>query len=153
MSVANQTSLEKITPDSAVYALESAICNLPQVVFPLVHHFSKGLYAREMTIPAGGIAVGAVHKTEHLATISAGTIMIMTDEGVKTLSAPCTFKSNAGIKRAAYALSETVLTTYHVTNETDLDKLVEELCTSTNDELVGGKNNLQLIANKKMELK
>ena len=30
------------------------------------HHFSDGLYARELFIPAGVCLVGALHKTTHL---------------------------------------------------------------------------------------
>jgi hypothetical protein len=49
-----------------VEALEDEIAKLPQVDCPVRHYFAPGLYAREMTIPAGVTLTGAVHKTEHL---------------------------------------------------------------------------------------
>jgi hypothetical protein len=133
---------------AALTALENEIAKLPQVIFPVRHYFAQGLYAREMTIPAGGILTGAIHKTEHLAVISQGTIRIFDGDQTKTLSAPLTFISQPGVKRAGFALTETVFTTFHATEERDLDKLVEELCESTAEELVGGKNNKQLLQNK-----
>lgn len=130
-----------------LYELENAIAELPQVIFPLKHYFAHGLYAREMTIPQGGVLTGAVHKTEHLVVISKGVIKVFDGNETVTLSAPCTFVSQPGVKRAGYALEETVFTTFHATEERDLDKLVEELCYSTADELVGGKNNVQFLKN------
>jgi hypothetical protein len=128
-----------------VYALEAQIEKLPQVHCPVRHHFAPGIYAREMTIPAGVVATGAVHKTEHLTIISKGRLHITTDEGMCEFVAPATFVSKAGTKRAAYAVEETVLTTIHATDGTDLDRLVEELTESTNTQLLGGRENKQLL--------
>ena len=47
-----------------------------------------------------------------------------------------------------YAHEDTYWTTVHATEETDLDKLVEELTESTHQELLGGPDNKQLIANR-----
>lgn len=132
-----------------VERLEREIAQVDPVDCPIVHHFAPGLYAREMTIPAGTILTGAVHKTEHLSIISAGRILVTTDDGVKEVCAPHTFVSKAGAKRAGVALETTVWTTLHVTTETDLDKLCEELTESKPSELMGGKDNIQVIAQAK----
>lgn len=128
-----------------VYALEDEVSKLPQIECPIRHYFAPGIYAREMTIPAGVVAVGAVHKTEHMTIISKGRVHLTTDEGIVEFVAPVTLVSKAGIKRAAYAIEETVLTTIHPTTETDLDKLVEQLTESTNQQLLGGSENKQLM--------
>lgn len=128
-----------------VLHLERKIAEQPQVDCPVKHYFAPGIYAREMTIPAGVVLTGAVHKTEHLCIISKGRISVSTDEGVREFAAPCTFVSKAGAKRAGYAHEETVWTTIHATDETDLDKLCEELTDMTADKLIGGKNNAQLL--------
>jgi len=133
---------------SAILKLEDEICNLPQADVPVKHYFTDGMYAREMSIAANTVLTGAVHKTEHLCVISQGTISVMTEDGVKTLSAPCTFISRPGIKRVGFAHSDTVWTTFHATKETDIDKLIEELTYSKADELVGGANNKQAAMNR-----
>lgn len=131
-----------------VFALETEIQKLPQVDCPVRHHFAPGVYAREMTIPAGVVLTGAVHKTEHLNIVSKGRISVSTDDGMKEVSAPYTFVSKPGTKRVGFAHEETVWTTIHATNETDLDKLVEELTESTNKQLLGGDENEQLRNNR-----
>lgn len=131
-----------------VCALEIELHKLPQIDCPVRNHFAPGIYAREMTIPAGVVATGAVHKTEHLTIISKGHLRITTDDGVRDFFAPAAFVSKGGTKRAAYAIEETVLTTIHATDETDVDKLVELLTESTNAELLGGSDNKQAIANR-----
>jgi hypothetical protein len=124
--------------------LEAALQNLPQADCPVRHLFAPGIYAREMTIPAGVALTGAVHKTEHLSIVSKGRIAVTTDDGVKVLCAGEAFVSKPGAKRAGFALEETVWTTIHPTDETDIDKLVELLTESTNAELLGGSDNRQL---------
>jgi hypothetical protein len=135
-----------------VVRLESIVGQAPQVDCPIRNHFAPGLYAREMTIPADVIATGAVHKTEHLSILSAGHCFLTTDDGVQELRAPFTCVSKAGAKRAIYAITECVFTTIHPTDETDLDKLCEQLTDTTTAELIGGPKNRQLLANEKQTL-
>ena len=135
-----------------VEALEDEIAKFPQADCPVRHYFAPGLYAREMTIPKDVVLTSAVHKTEHLCTVSAGRILVQTDDGLIEFKAPCTFVSKPGAKRAGYALEDTVWTTYHATNETDLDRLAEELTESTTAELLGGARNKQLLHQRKPEV-
>lgn len=135
-----------------VQRLEDSLIHYPQVECPVRHHFAPGVYAREMTIPAGVIATGAVHKTEHLSIISIGHCVLTTDEGPKEIHGPCTFVSKPGAKRAIVAITETVMTTIHPTEETDLDKLCAMLTESTSAELLGGTKNRQMLANKECEV-
>jgi len=136
-----------MTPRDKVFSLEKALQELPQVECPVWHHFAPGLYARKMLIRQGTVLTGAVHKTEHLCIIS-GDIEVTTDEGVRRITdSHAIITSKPGAKRAGYAHADTYWTTVHATEETDLDKLVEELTTSTNQQLLGGTENKQLIAN------
>ena len=139
--------VQPATMRAKIQALQDAMTDLPQVECPVRHYFAPGLYAREMTIPKGVTAVGAVHKTKHITTISSGRIMMLTDDGVQEICAPYTAISEAGIKRAAYALEDTVMTCYHPTTETDLDKLAVELTDCTTQQLCGGSENKQFVAN------
>lgn len=142
-----------MTPRNQVLALEKALEKLPQVECPVWHHFAPGLYARKMLIRKGTVLTGAVHKTEHLCIIS-GDIEVSTDEGMRRITdSHAIITSKPGAKRAGYAHEDTYWTTVHATEETDLDKLVEELTESTAQELMGGSQNRQLIANRLKELK
>lgn len=131
-----------------VVRLEKALESMPQAECPVWHYFAPGLYARKMLIPKGVVLTGAVHKTEHLCIIS-GDIEVTADDGVKRITdVHAVISSKPGTKRAGYAHEDTYWTTIHATNESDLDKLVEELTESTNQELLGGPANKQLIANR-----
>lgn len=95
---------------------------------PVKHHFATGSYGREMTLPAGLVVVGKIHKHAHINVISKGRVQVFTEqEGVLELAAPCTFVSSPGTKRVVYVLEETVWTTVHVTDKTDLAEIEREV--------------------------
>ncbi|MEC4595456.1 hypothetical protein [Burkholderia vietnamiensis] len=130
-----------------VNRLEAEVSKLPQAACPVWHHFAPGLYARQMFIPAGTVLTGAVHKTEHLCIVS-GDIDVTTDDGVRRITAQqLVIKSAPGAKRAGFTHADTFWTTVHATDETDLDRLVVELTESTNQQLLGGDENRQLLIN------
>lgn len=99
---------------------------VPDSTAPVKHHFAPGAYAREITLPAGVVIVGKLHRHEHISVISKGRVAVLTDAGKQVLQAPCTFISPAGVKRVVMALEETVWTTVHITNETDLAAIERE---------------------------
>lgn len=141
-----------ITRDD-VFRLEGEISKLPQVDCPVRHFFAPGIYGREMTIPAGVVLTGAVHRHEHLCTVSKGRIAVSTDEGMKELCAGATIVSAPGAKRVGYAIEETVWITYHPnpTNERDLDKLLAEIIEDDPAALMGGSKNVQHAMNEAAE--
>lgn len=95
---------------------------------PVKHHFAPGSYGREMTLPAGMVVVGKIHKHAHINVISKGRVQVFTEQaGVLELAAPCTFVSSPGTKRVVHVLEETVWTTVHVTDKTDLAKIEREV--------------------------
>lgn len=112
-----------LTMRDKVNIVEAEMLKREQIEIPVKHYFSQGVYAREITIPAGTILTGKIHKFSQLNILSAGEISVMTDDGMKTVSAPFTIVSPPGTKRIAYAHTECVWTTIHGTDETDLDKI------------------------------
>lgn len=108
-------------PLSKVVELERAMRCMDPIDIPVKHHFSQGVYAREITIPAGVTLVGKIHKFQQLNILSKGQMLVTTDDGVRRVKAPFTVVSPPGTKRAAYALTECVWTTIHGTDETDVD--------------------------------
>jgi quercetin dioxygenase-like cupin family protein len=106
-----------------VFELEDEIRKLPHVEFPERHYFAGGVYAREITIPAGSVLTGKIHKYAQINVLSKGEMTVTTEEGPKRVRAPYTIVSPPGTKRAAIAHEECVWTTFHGTNETDLAKI------------------------------
>lgn len=96
-------------------------------VCPVTHHYAPGLYARELFIPAGVVIVGKTHRHAHLNIISKGRIRVVSEFGAREVIAPCSFISEPGIKRAGYALEDTVWTTLHPTDKTDLAAIEAEV--------------------------
>lgn len=114
--------------------LEQRMLALPpeeHLDIPVRHYFANGLYAREVVIPAGALVVGKIHRAPHINVISKGRISVETDRGMETIEAPFTFVAPPGTKRAGYAHEETVWTTFHASQETDLEKLETELIAPT----------------------
>lgn len=134
---------DHIPTRETIEQFERILSELPQVDLPVRHYFSPGLYAREMTIPAGVLLTGKIHKTAHLNTISKGKIEVWTEDGMRIIEAPYTFVSQPGTKRVGRTFEETVWTTYHVTEETDLDRL-EDLLTEPSDILIERKRSMLL---------
>ena len=95
-------------------ALEAAIIDgLDAVDCPLIHRFAKGMYIREVSIPAGALVTSKIHKTSHPFTISKGKVMVSTGQDSTTLEAPYTGITEPGTRRVVYVLEYCIWTTYH----------------------------------------
>lgn len=117
---------------SAILHLQDAIVreglDVGPAACPVKHHFAEGSYGREMTLPAGLVVVGKIHKHSHVNVISQGRVQVFTEHGgVEELVAPCTFVSTPGTKRVVHVLEETIWTTVHVTDKTDLAEIEREV--------------------------
>ena len=106
---------------------QAFLTDCEQGEYPLRHFFAEAQYGREITIPAGHLIVGKIHKHAHLNLISKGECTVVTEFGSYRIKAPHTFVSEPGTKRALYTHSETVWTTIHTTLERDLAKIEEEI--------------------------
>ena len=124
--------LETVTREK-ILALEAALLQCPQADIPLRHYFANGLYGRAITMPAGALVVGKLHKVEHFCVVSKGDVSVLTEDGPKRLKAGDLFTSYPGTKRVLYAHEETVWTTIHPNpkNERDTDTLEAELIAMT----------------------
>jgi hypothetical protein len=107
----------------------------PDADCPVKHIFAPGAYAREILLPAGAVVVGKIHKHAHLNFITKGKVRVVTETGALEMTAPYTFVSEVGTKRVVYAVEETIWTTVHITNETDLEKIEDYVIAKTYDEL------------------
>lgn len=116
----------------AIKHLVCEIALLPQPLkpedCPVRHFFAPGSYTREITMPARIIVVGKIHKHAHVNLISKGRVRVFTEQaGEEVLVAPCTFVSHAYTQRVVWVEEETVWTTFHVTDKTDLAEIERDL--------------------------
>jgi hypothetical protein len=117
-SVAEGTFREKIG------SLIDTMRKMEQIECPVTHHFSPGLYLREIFMPAGTAVVGRIHKTEHFNILVKGRCLIVHDDFRREeLCAPMVFVSKAGVQKALYILEDMIWMTTHVSEETDLATL------------------------------
>jgi hypothetical protein len=135
------TALDGMTMREKIAAITAEIYKLPfsgrthpgaelerLEVPPVKHHFSPGIYAREMLIPKGMLLVGKIHKYPQLNIMSRGDLSVLTDNGIERLQVtdrPITVVSPGGTQRIAFAHEDTVWTTVLATEETDIAKLEE----------------------------
>lgn len=104
------------------------LAELPQTQCPVVHRFAPGVYLREIHMPADTVVIGKVHKTEHFNVILKGACLIVHPDGTREeLRAPLTFVSGAGVQKVLYITEDMIWQTIHVTTETDMAKLTEQI--------------------------
>ncbi len=129
------TGRRERTPRERILFLQAEMEKMPQAMPPVKHYFAPGLYGREMLLPKGLLIIGKIHKHAHLNTILYGHVTVYTEFGESELRGPLTFTSEVGTKRVVLAHEDTLWTTYHVTEETDLDKIEDYVIAKSYDEL------------------
>ena len=124
----NDITLNTPSKNELIDDLELAMAKLPLLDLEVVNRFTDGMYIRELHIPAGTMVTTMTHKTQHPFVVSKGKILVTSDtEGSVTIEAPHTGITEPNTRRAAHALTDTIWTTFHVTNETDVAKIAEEI--------------------------
>ena len=104
--------------------LEAALIQGEEVDCPLVHRFSKGLYIREVSMPAGTIVTTKIHRSQHPFIISKGKVNVMIGDEITTLEAPYCGITEPGTRRVIYILEDCVWSTVHL-NDDDCRDLLE----------------------------
>lgn len=112
--------------NDAVAALERLVFEAPQVDLRTEHALMGGVYARTITIPAGTVLTGALHKKDHI-NIVEGDITVTTDDGPLRLTGYHVIAVKAGSKRAGFAHSDTKWTTVCHTELTDIEAIEDEM--------------------------
>lgn len=124
----------------AILRFEALLSELPGAgfgdIFPLKHSFAEGCYVREILVPKGYVCVGKIHKHSHPRFILSGEFIAFTEHtGWQYFKAPAYAISQAGRKSIFIALEDSIIVTVHVTNETDLSKIEEDVVAKGYDAL------------------
>jgi hypothetical protein len=93
--------------------------------YPLTHMFTPGLYTRQIFMPADTVCITRIHLYEHPFVVSKGRVSIYDGEKIITVEAPYHGVTKPGTKRIIYNHEDTVWTTFHVTEKSDLESIEE----------------------------
>lgn len=100
---------------------------LPHAVNPPdpSHFFAPGMYMRELTVPAGMLVVGKIHKHDHFLIVTKGRAIVASVFGREEVTAGHLSVSKAGVKRVVLAIEDTQFVTIHAnaTDTQDLDAI------------------------------
>lgn len=93
-----------------------------------IHHFSSGVYAKQMHLPKGYFAISHKHNYDHLSLLAQGKVVVRTDESEpQEYTGPCCLTIKAGLNHEITALEDSVWFCIHATEETDVDHIDEVL--------------------------
>jgi len=106
----------------ALKEAEEIMLDMPQADCPVVHRFGDGIYIREVTMPAGVLAIGHIQKFAQNNFLLQGKIAMLGDKGVKVLEAPLFFVGDPG-RKIGFVMETVVWQNIWATDETDIDKL------------------------------
>ena len=111
-----------------VNEIDRVLSELPQIMFPLVHRYTPGLYIREILMPKDSLLTSRIHILEHPFVISKGSCSVWSDEkGWERLTAPYTGITKPGTRRVLYIHEDTIWTTFHVTDKTDPAEIIKDV--------------------------
>lgn len=97
------------------------------------HHFSAGVYAKEVRIPAGQVLVQHKHKFDHLSILASGLIELMVGDKRTTIDAPACLTIKANEHHGVKAITDVVWYCIHATDCTDVDQIDELLIVASDD--------------------
>jgi len=109
--------------------IERAIVeNLPEAFHRTTHNFTPGLYIRTTFVQANALFTSQIHKTEHPFILASGIANVWVDGiGWQRIEAPYMGVTKAGTRRLIVGITETVCTTFHVTDKTDIDEIEADI--------------------------
>lgn len=86
------------------------------------HFFAPGMYLRELTVPAGMLIVGKIHKHAHFLIVTKGRAEVISEFGREIVESGHISVSQVGVKRVVLAIEDTQFITVHL-NKTDTEDL------------------------------
>lgn len=94
---------------------------------PVEHIFAAGMYTRKLFIKKGTFLIGKIHRKECVNIVAQGDISVLTESGSMRVKAGYTVVSPAGIQKVGYAHEDTIFINVFLTNETDIEKIENEV--------------------------
>jgi quercetin dioxygenase-like cupin family protein len=93
----------------------------------IIHHFSDGLYAKEMRVEAGQAILKHTHDFSHLSILARGRVAMLIGDEIEVIEAPACIDVKAGLVHGIKAIEDCVWYCIHATDEKDPVKVDEVL--------------------------
>lgn len=87
------------------------------------HHFSEGVYAKQMHLPKGFKAYSHKHAYAHLSILAKGRAKVATDTESTVYDAPACIEIKAGVHHEIEALEDVTWFCIHATDDKDPDHI------------------------------
>jgi len=112
-----------------IMQLKDELMALPgeHIELPVEHEFAAGMYMRKLFIKKGTFLIGKIHRKECINIVAQGDISVLTETGSKRVKAGFTVVSPAGIQKVGYAHEDTIFINVFLTNETDIEKIEDDV--------------------------
>jgi mannose-6-phosphate isomerase-like protein (cupin superfamily) len=91
------------------------------------HHFSAGVYVREMTLEADHNVETHEHVYDHFGILGSGSVIVDLDGEMTVHHGPCVIEILAGKKHSIRAISDITWFCVHATDVADPEKIDEVL--------------------------
>lgn len=101
------------------------IINAEQTDLNTKHHFSDDVYAKEMTLPKGHVALSHKHSYSHLSVLAKGKCIVEVEGVRETFTAPHVMEVKSGLEHQIEAIEDSTWLCIHATNEKDPNKIDE----------------------------
>lgn len=95
---------------------------MPQADCPVAHRFGDGIYIREVTMPAGTLAIGHIQKFKQNNFLLRGKVAMIEDEGLNIIEGPMFFVGEPG-RKIGFVIEDVTWQNIWATDETDIEKL------------------------------
>lgn len=96
--------------------------------FKTFHHFTPGLYIRDLFLPASSLLATKTHKTQHPFMLTRGEVLVYGSmDGPQHLIAPHFGITKVGSRRLFYAVKDSIWMTFHPTNFTSVDEIEKSI--------------------------
>lgn len=92
-----------------------------------LHHFSSGVYARQMFLAKGLKAYSHAHPYDHMSILAKGSVIVTVEGASRELVAPAVIEVVANKIHEIFAKDDSVWFCIHATEETDVNKIDEVL--------------------------
>ncbi len=141
VSVSDKNSLEKVQIRQKINEFqdryEQSLGNgdLTPTPYSYTHHFSDihsefgcALYGRELTLTKGSIIIGKIHRHPVMNVLLKGKLVVVSENGRRTIEAPCVYVSEPNIKRVGYVIDDCIWLNVLLTKkagEGNLDEIID----------------------------
>ena len=88
-----------------------------------IHHFSTGIYAKQLHLPANHIVTSHAHKYGHLSILASGTVVVDVDGVRKEYTGPACIEIQENAVHRVFAKTNAVWFCVHATEATSADEV------------------------------